>query len=71
MSRKRFERITNPLAIKVGDILQTIDHGGHESVELVDCIDNGKIFTVDYTGTACEEDLSTFVDDYARIYRIN
>lgn len=70
MIKNRLEQISDVKNIRLGDLLLTVDHEGYESLDIVDCIDNGCIFTLDHTGWSSEEPLDTYIEDYRVIYRI-
>lgn len=59
--------------LKPGMDLLTVDHAGNESLDHVEVIDNGKIYTTEYsdnhTGHA-REDLDTFLDEYRDVFEV-
>lgn len=65
-------KINDVSELKMGMTILTICHDGCEHLEKVDCIDNGKIFTVGlYDGESTNgEDLETYLEDYEAICEV-
>jgi len=67
---KRLRELTDPSEIKQGMLLLTVDHDHNESVDLIEGIDNGKVYSYDHTGYGSIEPLNTFLTDYLVVYEI-
>lgn len=65
-------KIKNVSELKQGQLILTVDHAGYEALEVVACLDNGKIFceSAYARDSISEEDLSDFLENYEAVYVI-
>lgn len=68
----KLKKVETIQELKVGQTILTVDHGGYESLDYIDCIDNGYIFTISAYNKDeehyAQEELHDYIESYNSIF---